>query len=230
MAGARAMALTAWLLRRPRRLLAIIAALLIVDGMLVAWVSDDLISRFAEQRHSEQAAPVPAVALVLGTSPRLRDGRPNIFFQQRMRAAATLYASGSVSGLLLSGDNGHRDYDEPTAMYEALLELGVPAAAMTRDYAGFSTFDSVVRARRVFALDAVQVVSQGFHVERALFLAEATGLRAHGIDAGQVRGRGGLRVRSREVLARVRVMGDLALWGRQPRFLGPLETVQLVER
>ena len=107
-------------------------------------------------------------------------------------------------------------------MRRDLHAMGVPLAAITRDYAGFSTFDSVVRAQQVFHLDEVIIISQGFHVERALFLAEAIGLSALGYDAGEVGGASGLRVRLREVAARFATMGDLALWGRTPRYLASL--------
>ena len=113
-------------------------------------------------------------------------------------------------------------------MRRDLQSLGVPLSAITRDYAGFSTFDSVVRAQEVFGLNQVVIVSQGFHVERALFLAEATGLDAQGVNAGRIGGAPGLRVRLREVAARLAAMGDLALWGREPKFLGPKEEVLTV--
>ena len=136
---------------------------------------------------------------------------------------------GGLGGERHRASNARMDYDEPSNMRRDLHGLGVPLAAITRDYAGFSTFDSIVRAKKVFALNDVIIVSQGFHVERALFLAQATGLRAIGHDAGSIGGGSGLRVRFREVLARFATMGDLALWGRKPRFLGPKEKVLLAE-
>ena len=206
---------------------------LVLNGLLLAWWSDRGIGQHSElfaldslqQMDLEEIDGQPLVALVLGTAPTLADGRPNQFYWQRLRSAAQLYRAGHVAAILVSGDNGHVDYDEPTAMRDDLHRLGVPLGLITRDYAGFSTFDSVVRAKKVFGLERVLIVSQRFHVQRALFLAEATGLQAYGIDAGSIGGGAGLRVRLREVLARLATMGDLGLWQRQPRFLGPQEAV-----
>ena len=201
---------------------------LAVNLCALAWWADWTVSAHAEQMAQHPRQSRPQIALVLGTAPNLGDGRPNAFYWQRLRAAAKLYMSGEVAGILVSGDNGRRDYDEPSTMRRDLASLGVPLAAITRDYAGFSTFDGVVRAREVFALNEVIIISQGFHVERALFLAEATGLRARAFDAGEISGVSGWRVRLREIAARLSTMGDLALWGREPRFLGPIEEVHVV--
>ena len=111
-------------------------------------------------------------------------------------------------------------------MQKDLMALGVPAEFITLDYAGFRTLDSVVRAKEVFGLDKVLVVSQGFHAARAIFLARQFGIDAKGFAAEDPPRSGFLRVRTREVLARAAAILDV-LTGQGPRFLGKPETVRL---
>jgi len=165
--------------------------------------------------------PAGRVGLVLGTVPTLRDGRPNAFFTRRVEAAAELYAAGRVTGLLISGDHGRASYNEPQAFVDALVARGVPREHLTCDYAGFRTLDSVVRAREVFGQQRVVVISQRFHVERALYLAAAHGIDAVGFAARDVSGASGGRVRLRETAARAAAWLDVSVLGRGPRFLGP---------
>lgn len=139
-----------------------------------------------------------------------------------MRAAAGLYHSGRCRYLLVSGDNGHAGYDEPTSMKEALLALGVPESAVVRDYAGFDTLDSVLRAREVFEQSRYIVVSQAFHNERAVTIARHHGIEAYGLNATDIRGRHAIRTAIREKLARVKTVCDLKVLGSQPKYLGPV--------
>ncbi len=166
------------------------------------------------------AVPARPVALVLGTSSRVSDGRGNLFFQFRMEAAAQLYHAGKVRHLLVSGDHGTKYYDEPGDMRQALLALGVPDAAIVRDYAGFRTLDSVVRCQRVFGASAVIIVSQRFHNERAVYIARRRGMDAVGFNARDVAVSSSPLVYAREYLARAMAVVDVHVLGRQPRFLG----------
>lgn len=104
-----------------------------------------------------QAVPAREVGLVLGAKPG------NRYFIRRINTAAALYHAGKVKWLLVSGDNGQKEYDEPSAMQQALIAKGVPEAAIFCDYAGFSTLDSVVRARKVFGENRITIISQAFH-------------------------------------------------------------------
>jgi SanA protein len=169
---------------------------------------------------AQEKVPVLPVALVLGCSPLIQ-GRPNLFFQYRMAAAAELYHAGKVRALIVSGDNGSKDYDEPTAMKAALEKLGVPAAAVHCDYAGFRTLDSVARAWSVFGQKRFLVISQRFHNERAVFIARRHGLEAHGYNAQDVAGGAGMKTHLREYLARVQSVLDVTLLGTKPKFGGP---------
>lgn len=169
----------------------------------------------------QQDVPASRVALVLGCSPRLASGRANPFFENRILAAADLYRAGRVRALLVSGDNSRAEYDEPTAMRDALVAQGVPADRVVLDYAGFSTFESVVRAREVFGVDQLVVVSQADHVRRAIYIGDAKGVHLVGFAAREVSAADGLRTRVREALARVRTIMDVTVLRRKPRFLGP---------
>lgn len=184
---------------------------------------DTWISRAARGRCFATQAELPdaPVALVLGCSERLPDGRTNLYFRRRIAAAAELFHAGKVRALIVSGDNHSPDYDEPGAMKAALVEAGIPAEVVYCDFAGLRTLDSVVRAREVFGQSRFIVVSQRFHCERAVFIAQERGLDAFGYDAEPVGGAAGLRTRLRESLARAAAVLGLFVFHRQPKFLGP---------
>lgn len=160
------------------------------------------------------------VALVLGCSPWVA-GRKNLFYEYRIEAAASLFKAGKVKALIVSGDNGSKTYDEPTMMKESLVANGVPEAAIYCDYAGFRTLDSVVRAKTIFQQSHFIVVSQRFHNERAVFLAQRHGLQASGFDARDVPRHAALKTSLREYLARVQAVLDVTLFQTSPKFAGP---------
>ena len=194
---------------------------LLVLAVIVAVVCDTLIAHNADGKcfASVEQMPKRRVAVVLGTSPKYKDGQENLFFTYRIHAAAQLYKAGKVEFLLLSGDNNKREYNEPEEMKKALVEQGVPEQAIFLDYAGFRTLDSMVRAKEVFGQDSITIISQQFHNERAIYLAEHAGLEAVALNAHDVPGSHGLKVRLREYLARVKMFIDLIV-GKQPHFLG----------
>lgn len=164
--------------------------------------------------------PVQGAALVLGCSPTLRGGA-NGYFYNRMEMAADLWRAGKATAFVVSGDNRSHDYNEPEWMKEALVERGVPEDRIVCDFAGLRTLDSVVRMKEVFGVSRMIVVSQEFHNKRALAIARHQGMEAYAVNAADVPNRHS-RVRSwcRERAARVWMMLDLWLWGREPRFLG----------
>ncbi|MEI6712507.1 MAG: ElyC/SanA/YdcF family protein [Verrucomicrobiota bacterium] len=175
---------------------------------------------------SIEQIPVGSIGVVLGTSPG--GGKHlviNPFFEARMDAAATLYHSGTVYHLVLSGDNRRADYNEPSSMKEALKHRGVPASALTLDYAGFRTLDTVARAHRVFQVQKPVIITDDFHIARALFLAEAEGAEALGFASAPIPWRRSYKTRVREWASRVRAFLDVYILGTQPHFLG--ETIQL---
>ena len=116
--------------------------------------------------------PHHRIALVLGTSHRTTKGDPNPFFEKRIETAADLYHKGKIDHLILSGDNRTIYYNEPMAMLKALLKKGVPASAITLDYAGLRTLDSIVRCKMIFGQNKFIIITQPFHSYRALFISK----------------------------------------------------------
>jgi SanA protein len=170
--------------------------------------------------YSLDVLPSNDAALVLGTTKRLRKGVENPFFKYRMEAAARLYHEGKVKYLILSGDNGTTYYNEPWDMRKALLKLGVPAEAMTLDYAGFRTFDSIIRCKEVFNQDRITIISQAFHDSRALFICERYNIQAVAFAARDVPGSQSFKTLVREYLARPKAILDIYVLGATPKFLG----------
>jgi SanA protein len=168
--------------------------------------------------HPPASAAMPSmpVALVLGTSPRRPDGTPNRHFQRRLDAAAALHAAGKVTTLLVSGARDGAYYDEPREMRAGLVARGVPEAAIVTDENGMRTFDSVVLAKEAFHIEKCAIISDAWHVPRALFIADRIGLEAVGVRAEPVPLRDSLKARSREWLARVLVVLDLYVLGTRP--------------
>ena len=208
---------------RPRTFLIILASL----GVLFVGVSNYLILTQNTDRlfSREIDTPVRDVALVLGASSTLSDGRANLHFESRIEAAARLYHAGKVRHLLVTGDHHRADYDEPTAMKKALVARGVPASAITCDYAGFRTLDSVVRAHRIFGVRQLTIVTQRYHNTRALAIAHHEGIDAIGFCSANVNLRDSLRTELREVLARAATILDLHILHRGPKFLGRPEPI-----
>lgn len=170
--------------------------------------------------------PSRNLAVVLGTSKRVTSGHLNGFFTTRMDAAAELYHAGKVKKILVSGDNSIKEYDEPSDMRNALIQRGVPDSDIVSDYAGFRTFDSVIRSRDVFGQDSVIFVSQKFHCQRAIFIARNKGIHALGYVADNPgSSHKYFMVRIREWLARVKAFLDCFLLGTKPKFPGPPEPI-----
>lgn len=167
------------------------------------------------------------VAVLLGTSPYTHTGRRNLLFVNRIKAAAELYHAHLVRHILVSGANPGPAYNEPRKMYQALRQRGVPDAAITLDYAGFRTLDSVVRAHRIFGLQTFVIISQRFHEYRALFLARHKGLDAVGYTWPGEDRRQAIRTEAREYLARIKAVLDLYVLHTQPRFLGRPHSIDL---
>lgn len=172
--------------------------------------------------------PTNEVGVVLGTSKYLQSGKPSPEFRGRIESAAELYRAGKVKHLIVSGANPDSTYNEPRAMYRELLKLGVPESAITMDFAGFRTFDSIVRAQAVFGLTNFTVVTQKYHSYRAVFLARKMGMKVVAYLApARADGSPGLRHPPRETLARVNAVLDVFLFGTQPKFLGQPEQIPL---
>ena len=155
-------------------------------------------------------------------------GKPILHCNHRIAAAAALYRAGKVQQLLVSGDNHAASYDEPTDMRNALIAAGVPPSAITCDYAGFRTLDSIVRAQEVFGLSRCTIISEEFHCPRALWIAEKHRLDAIAFAAPDVGLKSwSVRALIREQLARTWCSVDMYLLHREPKFSGPKEPMLL---
>ena len=163
--------------------------------------------------------PKNKVGLLLGTSKYLRNGYINLYYKYRVDATVRLYKAGKIAFVLISGDNGNTNYDEPSTFKADLIKSGIPADKIFLDYAGFRTLDSVVRANAIFGQSSFTIISQKFHNERAVFIAMQKGLKAVAYNAKDVSKRYGIKVQLREYLARAKVFVDL-LFAVKPKFLG----------
>lgn len=216
--------------RVPWRLVTAFALLMVLTcglaafGAIFVYISIDRQSR---GRIHRDVADVPErdVALVLGAS--VRGQRLSAMLEDRVASAVDLYHAGKVRKLLMSGDNSSRYYDEVTAMRNHAIRLGVPPDDVVRDFAGFRTFDSVYRARDLWGVRSMAIVTQEFHLPRAVYLANRLGVDAVGLVADRrtyhrvsIR-----RAESRELLARIGAWLDLNLLGTKPRFLGRRESL-----
>lgn len=201
----------------------------VIGGIGAVWIAAaSLIVVQAAHGHTySNAVDIPPrhVGLVLGCSRFLPDGRRNGFFDYRIQAAAQLIRAGKVGYLVVSGDNHVRGYDEPQDMKDSLVMAGVPAARIYCDYAGFRTLDSIVRVREIFGQTAITVISQGFHNQRAIFIARQRGIDAIGFDAAEVDAYDSFKTKCRESIARANMFADLYVFRRQPKFLGPKVTI-----
>ncbi len=166
-----------------------------------------------------ESVPKNRVGLVLGTSKKRTNGQPNPYYTNRIDATIALFNAGKIDFVLVSGDNGTVYYNEPTTIKKDLVKGGIPENKIYLDYAGFRTLDSMVRAKEVFGLDQVTVISQKFHNQRAIYIAEKKGLHAIGFNATDISGQSGLKVKLREYFARVKVFMDL-VFNTQPKFFG----------
>ena len=167
-------------------------------------------------------------ALVLGTSKSTRYGTDNLFFTDRMQAAAELFHSGKVKHLIVSGDNRTVYYNEPQDMLEALEKLGVPSSTITLDYGGLRTLDSVIRCREVFGQEDIIIVTQKFHAYRAVFIASKFNIQAQAYSANfdsQI----STQLLMREIVARSLAFLDIYILNRSSKYLGEKEILEIVE-
>lgn len=165
--------------------------------------------------------PYNRVGLLLGTCKTAKDRkRINPFWQHRLDAAYELWKAKKIDRILISGDNGWYGYNEPQDFLDAFLAKGVPDSCLICDFAGFRTHDSVIRCAEIFGQKKVTIISQEFHNDRALFIAQKYGLEAVAYNAKDVGFRNGLYNSVREKLARVKLFLDLYVLNTEPHFMG----------
>lgn len=184
---------------------------LILVVLLVVFFSHAYVRQSAAGRIVSDPLDLPedAAALVLGTSQYTRSGRRNEFFEHRINAAVEAIEAGRVTLIVASGHRSEPGYNEPGSMYEALTGAGVDPELILLDYGGARTMDSVRRMATVFGYSEFVIISQPFHLERALFLSSHLGLNAWGYAAADATGFLNLHIRLREYLARVQAVIDV---------------------
>ena len=154
--------------------------------------------------------PHREVALLLGTSPIGRSGRPNQFFLRRIDASVALFEAGKIDRFIISGAKREDGYDETEEMRHALMDRGIPDSLMVLDGEGFRTIHSVKRVKEVFCMDSVTIISQRFHNERAVFLSKHSGLDAIAYNAETTSSsKWRILMRIREYLARVKAVYEV---------------------
>ncbi|MEV5570777.1 ElyC/SanA/YdcF family protein [Spirillospora sp. NPDC052269] len=166
----------------------------------------------ARYRHTPADVPETPVALVLGAG--IANGQPSPLLARRLDLAVDLYRRGKVKVLLVSGDNRVKEYDEPTTMRDYLVRAGIPKSRIVRDFAGLDTWDSCVRAKKIFGVRRATVVTQLFHLPRAVELCRAAGIDAYGVgDQSMGGGRTDATINGylREPIAMVKAVGSVAL-------------------
>lgn len=165
-----------------------------------------------------EGVPKTEVALILGAKV-FTDGRLSDMLRDRADMAIELYNGGKVSKILMSGDHGTKEYDEVNAVKKYLLEKGISGEDIFLDYAGFDTYDSIYRAKEIFQAQSVIIVSQNFHLPRAVYIGRSLGLEAYGISADTHVYGGIENNKNREILADVKAFWDVNLLIK-PKFLG----------
>jgi len=184
-----------------------------------------ILAATSSHRH-RSAADVPAAqaAIVLGALVR-PDGRPSDMLADRLETALELYRARQVRKILVSGDHGRVAYDEVNAMRRWLQERGVSPRDIFMDHAGFDTYDTMVRARKVFCVESAVVVTQAFHLPRGVYLARSVGIDASGLVADRRGYRSIVQCHVRESLARVKAFAEVARKS-SPKYLGPVIPIE----
>jgi vancomycin permeability regulator SanA len=200
-------------------------SVLALAPMTWAWL-DSSAHRLIAEPGTDWIDSVPSmpVALVLGAG--IGGDRPTPMLRTRLDIATRLYQAGKVRALLLSGDNSRVGYDEPTVMRDYLISKGVPTQKIVLDYAGFDTWDSCVRAGKIFGATRLIVVTQAFHLPRAVTLCRTAGLEAFGVGDDSMRDWPAQTIvyAAREIPASAKALLNSVILKSPPQFLGPRET------
>ena len=190
-----------------------VATIFGLNAMVKATTEDQIIS-------VEQAAALEDVdcILVLGCGVH-DDGSPSDMLHDRLRRSVELYEAGAAPKLLMSGDHGRNGYDEVDAMKSFAVKAGIPSEDVFMDHAGFSTYESMVRAKEIFQAKKIIIVTQEYHLYRAMYIGEQLGMEVYGVSSNYRRYRNQDDMNTREVLARVKDVFSCIFWP-EPTYLG----------
>ena len=207
--------------RRIFRIFIILLCVVLIAGVAVlaldAWVLFTTRDKILTPQEAAIIQDADCI-LVLGCQVR-NNGVPSAMLEDRLRRSVELYDLGAAPKLLMSGDHGRTDYDEVNAMRQYALDAGVPPADVFMDHAGFSTYESMYRARDVFQAKKVIIVTQQYHLYRSIYAAEALGMEAYGVACDYRQYSGQLKRDLREVLARAKDVAT-GIFQPKPTYLG----------
>lgn len=184
-----------------------------------AWVRGSVSSRILSEAEAAQLQDVDCI-LVLGCKV-YENGSPSAMLEDRLKRGVALYDLGAAPKLLMSGDHGRENYDEVDAMKHYAVDAGIASQDVFMDHAGFSTYETMYRAKEVFGAKKILIVTQQYHLYRALYVAQALGLEAYGVSADYRQYIGQKARDLREILARVKDFG-MAIFKPEPTYLGEL--------
>ncbi len=207
-------------MKRYKKVIIALLVLTTIIYIITFWANDTIIKNSKDYITDDiNKIDTNKVGLLLGTSKYLKNGNNNDFFFNRIDAAIELFEKGKIKFIIISGDNSKENYNEPMDMKNELLKRGIPGNRIFLDYAGFRTFDSVIRAKEIFGQTSFLVISQKFHNERAVYIARRNGISAFGYNAKDVETFKGFKTKVRELFARDKVFLDI-LFRVEPQFLG----------
>lgn len=197
--------------------------------IIIIYISNRWIIKSTENQIYSDITIIPKndVGLLLGANKKNRWGGENLYFKYRIEAAAGLFKNGKIKHIIVSGDNHIKEYDEATDMYDALIEKGIPDTCITLDFAGFRTFDSMIRCMKVFGQKKFTVISQEFHNQRALFIGNYYKMDVVAYNAKEVPSAYSFKTKMREYFAKFKAVLDLYLLGKEPKFLGEEVVVKI---
>lgn len=200
--------------------------LLLSAGLILLIFSNYTIGQASKNKTFSSTSQIKKnrVGLLLGTAKYYKDGGINLYFQYRIDAAVELFKSGKIDYILVSGDNRSLNYNEPITFKKELVKRGIPPEVIFLDYAGFRTLDSVIRAKEIFQQEEITIISQQFHNERAIYIAENKGIKAIGYNAKDIGSTDGLKMKFREYFARTRAFLDVT-FNVKPKFYGDKITI-----
>ena len=189
--------------------------------IITLWICNSIVTTSTDKLIYKTVLEIPhkKVGLLLGTSKTLNSGKPNQHFFNRITATVELYNSKKIDIIIISGDSSSKEYNEPRDMEIELIKRGIPKNKIHLDYAGFSTYDSVLRIDKIFGQKEFTIISQEFHIRRAIYIANNKNLKAIGYCAEDVNSYGGFKTKLREKFARVKLFIDLLI-NKEPVFLG----------
>jgi len=208
-----------WITRFCVAVLLFFTVILALD-IYISWQAKPYIYREVKK------VPPKKAALLLGTNKYIAKGKKNYYYLYRIRAAVALWKAGKIRAIVVSGTNDSRYYNETRSMYKDLIKAGIPQRYISQDFAGFRTLDSIMRAEAIFDLKEYIIISQKFHLERAIFIARAKGQDVIGFEAKAKEGtKAAYRMQLREYLARAKAFLDVYILKTQPKFYGKKEKV-----